>query len=387
MSLKTAICSLPSNSYSLQPFSDNCALSSDICLLKTDYCHLSSDFWRNRRVFITGHTGFKGSWLTLWLSLLGAEVKGYALKPKTNDDHFVVAKIGRLCRSVISDIRSLDKLEKEIKEFKPELVFHLAAQPLVRQSYRKPIQTYSTNIMGTINILEAIRKCESVRCFINVTSDKCYCNTGKRIGYKENESLGGNDPYSSSKACSEIITEAYRKSFFKDRDIQISTVRAGNVIGGGDWAEDRLIPDIMRAFINKKEICIRNPLSVRPWQHVLDLLSGYLLLASKMDKNYSGAWNFGPKDKKMINVRAVADMVVNFMGRGSIQEVQDPNAPHEEKILILNCSKAQKNLKWKPKLSVSNAIEWTVNWYKEYFKATKEIASYSIRQVNEYFSI
>lgn len=340
--------------------------------------------WHGKRVFITGHTGFKGSWLTLWLSSLGAEVKGYALKPKTKHDHFTVAKIDKLCSSIIADIRNLDKLKREIKQFKPEFVFHLAAQPLVRQSYKDPIETYSTNIIGTVNILEAVRECDSVRCLINVTSDKCYQNKGKKCGYEENDPLGGNDPYSSSKACSELITEAYRNSFFKGRGIQISTARAGNVIGGGDWAEDRLIPDIMRAVAKGKTPLIRNPESVRPWQHVLDALSGYILLASKIDKKYDGAWNFGPIDKKMINVRSIVKMIMRAIGKYSIKELQDPNAPHEEKILILDCSKSTKLLKWKPKLSASNAVNWTVNWYEKYFRSPKNINKYSLLQIQKY---
>ncbi|HRR06719.1 MAG TPA: CDP-glucose 4,6-dehydratase [Victivallales bacterium] len=345
------------------------------------------DFYKDRKVFITGHTGFKGSWLTICLALLGAKVKGYSLKPKTNIDHFVVAKIGKLCSSVIGDIRDFEKLKKEIKKFKPEIIFHLAAQSLVRQSYYKPLETYSTNIIGSINLLEIIRECDSVRCFINVTSDKCYRNTGTKIGYKEIDPLGGDDPYSSSKACSEIVTEAYRKSFFNNREIQISTVRAGNVIGGGDWAEDRLIPDIMRAFFEEKKIILRNPESIRPWQYVLEPLSGYLLLASKMNKKFDGPWNFGPKDKKLINVRTIAKTIIELCGKGIIEELKNTDPLLEKDVLTLDSSKSVRLLGWKPKLSISDAIRWTVNWYYEYFKSTKEIASYSIRQVNEYFSI
>ncbi len=346
--------------------------------------HFNKTFFRRKKVFITGHTGFKGSWLTLWLASLGAEVKGYSLKPKTKDDHFVVAQVDKLCSSVVADVRNLEKLKREIKRFKPEIVFHLAAQPLVRHSYKDPLETYSTNIMGTVNILEAVRECDSVRCLINVTSDKCYRNTGLKTGYKELDPLGGNDPYSSSKACSEIVTEAYRNSFFKDRDVQISTARAGNVIGGGDWAEDRLIPDIMRALSRGTIPVIRNRWSVRPWQHVLDPLSGYLLLASKMDKKFDGAWNFGPTYKKLMNVRAIAKMIVDAMGGASIKELDDSNAPHEEKILTLDCSKAQKVLKWKPKLTVPDAAKWTANWYEKYFKSSKNIREYSLLQIQKY---
>jgi len=348
---------------------------------------LQKDFWENKRVLITGHTGFKGSWLTLCLSLLGAKVKGYSLKPKTNDDHFVVAKIDKLCSSVTGDIRDFEKLKKEIKNFKPEIIFHLAAQSLVQQSYYKPLETYSTNIIGTVNLLEILRECEFVKVLINVTSDKCYKNIGKLKRYKETDPLGGNDPYSSSKSCSEIITEAYRKSFFNNHEIQISTVRAGNVIGGGDWAEYRLIPDIMRAFVKRKEIVLRNPDSIRPWQYVLEPLSGYLLLASKMDKKFDGAWNFGPKEKKLINVRTIAKTITTILGKGTIKELRDPGIFREENILMLDSSKSVKLLGWRPKLSVLDAIKWTTNWYYEYFRTPKDIVSYSIKQINEYFSI
>jgi CDP-glucose 4,6-dehydratase len=335
---------------------------------------LFNNLFEGKTVLVTGHTGFKGSWLSIWLRELGANVIGYALEPYTEEDNFVVAKVGSKTRSFIGDIRDYDKLRGIFDECRPEIVFHMAAQSLVRSSYQHPKLTYDTNVGGTVNFFECCRLTDSVRVIINVTSDKCYENKEWIWGYRENDPVGGYDPYSSSKGCSEIITAAYRNSFFnvglqKQHNKSISSVRAGNVIGGGDWREDRLVPDCIRALRNNKPIGIRSPKSVRPWQYVLEPLGGYLLLASKMyedGEKYSGAWNFGPDYGSIITVEELVRGLTGYWGNGQYKDLSEGLAhePHEAKSLVLDISKATNLLNWRPALTVNEAIEYTVNWYK-----------------------
>jgi CDP-glucose 4,6-dehydratase len=338
---------------------------------------LFNDAFKDKTVLVTGHTGFKGSWLSIWLRELGANVIGYALEPYTENDNFVVARMENKIRSKIGDIRDYDKLKEVFDEYQPEIVFHLAAQPLVRLSYEQPKLTYDTNVGGTVNLLECCRLTQSVKVIINVTSDKCYENREWIWGYRENDPLGGHDPYSSSKGCSEIITSAYRGS----------SVRAGNVIGGGDWREDRLVPDCIRALRNNEPVGIRSPESVRPWQHVLEPLSGYLLLASKMyeeGERYSGAWNFGPDHSSIITVRELVKRVIGYWGNGQYKDLSEglTQEPHEAKSLILDISKAVNLLNWWPILDLDEAIEYTVNWYK----ASAVGYDFCVSQISDYIN-
>jgi len=334
--------------------------------------------YKGTRVLITGHTGFKGSWLSLWLRELGADVIGYALAPATTPNLFNVSGLEKTMHSVTGDIRNVSMLTSIISEYKPVIVFHLAAQALVRRSYREPVNTYETNIMGTINTFEVCRKTPSVKAVINVTSDKCYENREWVWGYRETDPVGGYDPYSASKGCAEIITESYRKSFFpvdkyqKTHETLVASVRAGNVIGGGDWGEDRLVPDIMRAAVNKEKILIRNPKATRPWQHVLEPLSGYLLLGQKLlegEKKFSGAWNFGPSDEGHREVLAVVRALKKHWPNIKYHiEVHEEN-PHEASLLKLDCSKAYSNLKWRPVWDSSATFAQTAAWYKEFYES------------------
>jgi len=334
-----------------------------------------SNVFKDKTVLITGHTGFKGSWLCIWLKELGANVVGYALEPYTERDNFVVTGLQDKIAHIIGDVRDFHNLRKVFEEHQPEFVFHLAAQPIVRESYISPKETYDINIGGTVNVLECCRLTDSVRVIVNVTSDKCYENKEWIWGYRENDPMGGYDPYSSSKGCSELITAAYRQSFFNHSTtkspVALSSARAGNVIGGGDWQKDRIIPDCIRALENNKPIEIRNPNATRPWQHVLEPLSGYLLLASKMyedPQKFCGAWNFGPDYDSIIPVSEVADKVVARWENGSWVDLSNENEPHEAKLLSLDISKAKSYLKWSPVWNTEKAIEKTVDWYKEYKK-------------------
>lgn len=330
--------------------------------------------YKNKRVLVTGHTGFKGSWLAIWLRELGAEVVGYALEPKTENDNFVVAKLGRKIKSVIGDVRDYKHLQKVFAEFQPEFVFHLAAQSLVKQSYEEPVTTLNTNIMGTVNILEAIRMTDSVRVGVMITSDKCYENKEWTRGYRETDRLGGHDPYSASKACAELVISSYRDSFYSPTNYakhrkSVASARAGNVIGGGDWAQDRIMPDCIRALEKNKPILVRNPQSTRPWQHVLEPISGYLLLGQKMYEEpgkYEGAWNFGPDLKLAIPVEKLVALTIKYYGRGSWEKAPEVDGPHEAKLLALDCSKAKKFLGWKSALDMEKTVELTVDWYKKY---------------------
>ena len=324
-------------------------------------------FWLGKRVFLTGHTGFKGSWLSLWLQSLGAEVCGFALKPSTNPSLFNAAGVANGLRSEIGDIREYNHLFSIVKSFQPEVVFHLAAQPLVRRSYIDPIETYSTNVMGTVNLLEAVRKVGSAKVVVNVTSDKCYENREWVWGYREDEPMGGFDPYSNSKGCSELVTSSYRQSFFRDAGIALATARAGNVIGGGDWSQDRLVPDILGAFERREPVILRNPQAIRPWQHVLEPLSGYLTLAEHLyleGQTFAEAWNFGPNEQDAKTVQWIVEHLTRTWGDGATWQIDTSPQPHEANYLKLDISKAKRHLNWEPRWGVDFAIKKTVDWHK-----------------------
>lgn len=330
------------------------------------------NFFKDRRVLITGHTGFKGVWLSLWLHKLGAHVIGYALKPPTEPNLFEICKLKDKIVSIYGDVRDLESLKEVFEEHRPEIVFHMAAQSLVRYSYREPVETYETNVMGTVNVLEACRKAPSVCAVVNVTSDKCYENSDGVRNFYEDDPMGGYDPYSSSKGCAELVTTAYIKSYFNpDRYAEhgkaLASVRAGNVIGGGDWAEDRLIPDCVRAFIKNKPVVIRYPDAVRPWQHVLEPLYGYLLLAQNLYQDgpaFAGGWNFGPNDEDAKPVRWVIEKVTEIWGSNALWMLDKSNHPYESRCLRLDCSKAKARLGWHPQWDLNSALKMTVEWYK-----------------------
>ncbi|WP_437565890.1 CDP-glucose 4,6-dehydratase [Sorangium sp. So ce542] len=330
------------------------------------------DFYAGRRVFVTGHTGFKGSWLTAWLRLLGAHVTGYALPPEGAPSLFADARIGEGVTSILGDICDEERLARAMAEARPEIVLHLAAQALVRRSYARPLETFATNVLGTARVLEAARRLPSVRVVVVVTTDKCYENHEWVWGYRETDALGGHDTYSASKACAELVASAYRRSFY-GREVALATARAGNVIGGGDWAEDRIVPDIVRSVAAGEPARIRHPRAVRPWQHVLDPLSGYLLLARRLwddPAGYSGAWNFGPDDAEPTTVHRLAEAIVRALGRGSLDlaEPSDGERLHEAGALRLDCSKARSRLGWRPLLDTDRAIQLTSAWYARYLE-------------------
>lgn len=348
-------------------------------------------FYKGKRVLVTGHTGFKGSWLSIWLHELGAEVIGVGLEPFTERDNFVLSGIGKKIKADIrADIRDGERMKAIFKEYQPEIVFHLAAQPLVRLSYDIPVGTYATNVMGTINILEAIRATESVKVGVIITTDKCYENKEHIWGYRENEPMGGYDPYSSSKGAAEIAIASWRCSFFNPSQYSkhgksIASVRAGNVIGGGDWALDRIIPDCIKALEAGKPIEIRSPKAIRPWQHVLEPLSGYMLLANKMwnePTKYCEGWNFGPHAESISTVWDIAARVVENYGSGELCDLSDSNALHEAKLLMLDISKAKFQLGWEPRMNIEQTVALTVSWYKEY--RARDIYPFCVNQITEY---
>ncbi|MDE6096951.1 MAG: CDP-glucose 4,6-dehydratase [Muribaculaceae bacterium] len=356
------------------------------------------DFYKGKRVLVTGHTGFKGSWLAIWLNELGAEVIGVGLNPATEKDNFVLSKIGKKIKMDIrADIRDEKKMKEIFKQYQPEIVFHLAAQPLVRLSYDIPVATYQTNVMGTINILEAIRTTESVKVGIMITTDKCYENKEQIWGYRENEPMGGYDPYSSSKGAAEIAIASWRRSFFNPLDYNthgksIASVRAGNVIGGGDWALDRIIPDCIRAIEDGRPIAIRSPKAIRPWQHVLEPLGGYLLLAKRMwtsPTEFCEGWNFGPRAESISTVWDVATKVIEIYGKGELKDLSNPNALHEAKLLMLDISKANFRLGWEPKMNIDQCIALTVDWYKKYQSCHKNDSLYElcVSHIEQYNSL
>ena len=350
--------------------------------------NVNKSFWNNKKVFITGHTGFKGSWITLWLMNMGSIVKGFALVPNTRPSLFNQLNLKKEINSTTGDIRDLKNLTNSMVNFNPDILIHMAAQPLVRFSYQEPIQTYTTNVIGTANVLEASRKCTNLKSIISVTSDKCYENREIMRGYKENEAMGGHDPYSSSKGCAELVTTAYKRSFFNSSNsASIASARAGNVIAGGDWSKDRLIPDIIRAFEKLEKVVVRNPNSIRPWQHVLEPLSGYLVLAEKLylyGDQFSGGWNFGPNDKDCKSVRGILDEMVNLWGDNVGWCIDNNDNPHESTFLKLDCSKAKRLLKWEPKLNLKQTLSSIVDWHKV-FNSGGNMREQCINEINNYY--
>ncbi len=348
--------------------------------------------YNGRKVLVTGHTGFKGSWLALWLQELGADVAGFALEPHTDRDNYVVAKVGSAVRDIRGDIRDYETLRNVFEDFRPEFVFHLAAQAIVREGYDNPKQTFDTNIGGTVNLLENCRQSDSVRVIVNITSDKCYENKEWSWGYRECDPMGGYDPYSSSKGCAELVSSAYRNSFFSgiseaSSGKVLSTVRAGNVIGGGDWAKDRIVPDCIRFLEAGESIKLRNPGAIRPWQYVLEPLGGYLLLGSMMSKygqQYAGAWNFGPDRSSTITVEELVRLVVGAWKSGSWESVSADNQPHEAGLLTLDINKARYKLGWTPCLTVEEAIERTVAWYRACSSRATDMSRITREQINSY---
>ena len=351
-----------------------------------------NNFYKDKRVLVTGHTGFKGSWLSIWLHELGAEVVGVGLEPYSEKDNFVLSGIGKKIKADIrADIRDGEKMKEIFRQYQPEIVFHLAAQPLVRLSYEIPVDTYQTNVMGTINIMEAIRATDSVKVGIMITTDKCYDNKEQMRGYKEDDPFGGYDPYSSSKGACEIAIQSWRRSFFNPEDygkkhhVSLASVRAGNVIGGGDWAKDRIIPDCIRALESGKPIEIRSPKAVRPWEHVLEPLSGYMLLAQKMwehPTDYCEGWNFGPEQESVLTVWEVAMAMIANFGYGELKDVSDPNALHEANLLMLDITKAKARLGWKPRLDAKRCAVLTSDWYKRYKK--EDVYSICINEIEQF---
>ena len=352
---------------------------------------MDATFWQGKRILITGHTGFKGSWLSLWLQNKGSHTIGYSLPPPTDPSLFEIARIAEGMISVTGDVCDLEHLMAVTRKHQPEIIIHMAAQSLVRHSYINPVETYATNVMGTVNVLEVARQTSCVRAVLIVTSDKCYENKEWLWGYRENDPVGGYDPYSSSKACAELVTSAYRKSYFPDRDypshgVAVASVRAGNVIGGGDWAEDRLIPDIIRAFMENRPLAIRNPNAVRPWQYVLEPLDGYLCLVEKLwehGSEFAGGWNFGPDDVDCKPVSWIVTSVNRLLER-NVQWQQDTSEnPAEAAFLKLDCSKARRLLGWSPKMHVENSLEWVVEWYEDYID-NKNMRDISESQIASY---
>jgi CDP-glucose 4,6-dehydratase len=350
---------------------------------------VSLEFWRNKKVFLTGHTGFKGSWISLWLHELGAIVKGYSLEPPTNPSLYEIAQIKELIVSEIGDIRDFASLKKCMVEFNPDILIHLAAQPLVRLSYASPLDTYETNVMGTANVLEAARSCNSLKAIVSVTTDKCYENKEWVWPYREDEAMGGYDPYSSSKGCAELVSSAYRRSFFNNSSsAALATARAGNVIGGGDWAMDRLIPDVLNAFQNNIDVIIRSPNAIRPWQHVLEPLSGYLLLAEDLYNNgqcFAEAWNFGPEEMDCKPVSWILEKLIELWGNGASWKLdQTPNL-HEAMFLKLDCSKAKYRIGWVPKWHIEEALSRIVSWQKSYLQE-QNMRELTLKEIREYNS-
>ena len=347
---------------------------------------MNRTFWRGKRVFLTGHTGFKGGWLALWLTDMGAEIHGYALTPPTEPNFFTVANLqDRLARSTIADIRDAASLAQAMQAARPDIVLHLAAQPLVRYSYVAPVETYAVNVMGTVNLLEAVRQTPSVKAVVNVTTDKCYENREWVWPYRENEAMGGFDPYSSSKACSELVTAAYRRSFLKAAGIHLASARAGNVIGGGDWAADRLVPDFLRALDASQTLTIRSPLATRPWQHVLEPLSGYLMLAEKLfteGQSFADAWNFGPEEA---DARPVQWIVEYLCGQvpDAVWKCDAASQLHEANMLKLDSSKAKVQLGWRPRWNLQVALGMTLAWHQAW-KQGSDMAAISVQQIQAY---
>ena len=353
---------------------------------------LIGETFRGRRVLVTGHTGFKGSWLCIWLHEMGAEVVGVALDPYSEKDNFVLSGIGgKMLADIRADIRDGERLKAIFREYQPEVVFHLAAQPLVRLSYERPVETYEVNVMGSIHVMEAVRETKSVKAVVMITTDKCYENREQLWGYREDEPMGGYDPYSSSKGAAEIAISSWRRSFFNPQDygrkhhVSIASARAGNVIGGGDWAKDRIVPDCIRALEAGHEIAIRSPRAIRPWQHVLEPLSGYLLLAAKMLQEptaYCEGWNFGPRMESITTVWDVATLLTKYYGQGTLKDASDPDALHEANLLMLDVSKAKFRLEWEPRTNIDACCRLTADWYKRY--QTEDVYNLCVEQINTF---
>ena len=346
---------------------------------------IDQNFWQGKRVFLTGHTGFKGSWLALWLHSLGAIVKGYALAPPTNPSLFHEARVSSIIDSQIGDIRDQDILHESMTSFNPDILIHMAAQPLVRYSYDAPIETYEVNVIGTAKVLEVARSCANLKAIVNITTDKCYENDERSEGYKESDPMGGHDPYSSSKGCAELVSSAYRRSFLQEQGVELASVRAGNVIGGGDWADDRLIPDILRSFEKDKPVVIRNPKATRPWQHALEPLSGYLILAQKLYENqedYAEGWNFGPNEKDVKPVGWILDKMITKWPNSSWELDQNSN-PHEAGFLKLDISKAESKLGWKPVWELSQALDKIIVWHQAWLNK-EDMQAACLAEIEEY---
>ena len=349
---------------------------------------MNQSFWKNKKILITGHTGFKGSWLTVWLKKLGADITGFSKSVPTNPSLFETVNIEKDIKSVVGNIKNYELLKETISKCEPEIIFHMAAQSLVIKSYSNPIETFSTNVMGTVNLLYAVKETKKPKVVINITSDKCYENNESLEGYREDDPMGGYDPYSSSKGCAELITKSFRKSFFSsnhENNIGLASVRAGNVIGGGDWAENRLIPDIISAIKNKENVKIRNPNAIRPWQHVLDPLNGYISLAEKVwddQTKYSEGWNFGPEKNEAKPVSWVVEKF-NELWKNKINWVIGNNELHEANNLILNCQKAKSRLGWNSKMNTETALKWTIEWYTKYFEG-KNMMKVTEEQIVEF---
>jgi CDP-glucose 4,6-dehydratase len=352
------------------------------------------NFWKGRRVFLSGHSGFKGSWMSLWLESLEADVTAYALAPPTQPSLFEQAQVQKSVRSILGDIRDFDRFKKAIADSRPEVIIHMAAQTVVRRGYEDPIETYSTNVMGTVNLFEALRQLKHPCAVVNVTSDKCYENREWVWAYRENDAMGGHDPYSNSKGCAELVSSAFRDSFFapeayQSHGVALATARAGNVIGGGDWTANQLIPDLMRAFLAAESCLIRNPFATRPWQFVLEPLRGYLMLAEQLVKDptaFASGWNFGPAEDDAKPVKWIADKLVDSWGDGAKWITDSAEHPHEANLLKLDVSKAKSYLKWRPLLPLDSALEWIVTWYRS-FQEHADLGSLTRAQIKKYESL
>ncbi len=346
---------------------------------------IDQEFWHEKRVFVTGHTGFKGGWISLWLSSLGAQVKGYALSPPTSPSLFNEAEVSKVIDSQIGDIRDQSTLHESMTVFNPDILIHMAAQPLVRYSYDTPIETYEVNVIGTAKVLEVSRSCVNLKAIVNITTDKCYENDGRSEGYKEDDPMGGYDPYSSSKGCAELIASSYRRSFLQEQGVGIASVRAGNVIGGGDWADDRLIPDILKSFEKNESVIIRNPKATRPWQHVLEPLSGYLILAEKLYKNqdkYAEGWNFGPNEKDIKPVDWILDKMISKWPDSNWKLDRNSN-PHEAGFLKLDISKAKSRLGWSPIWKLEHTLDKIISWQRSWLNE-EDMQIVCLAEINEY---
>ncbi len=349
---------------------------------------IDKSFWKDKKVFVTGNSGFKGSWLSMILNHLESDILGFSLEPNTNPSLFYEAKLDKKIKTIFGDIRDFELLKKSIMDYNPEILVHMAAQPLVRYSYKNPLETYSTNLMGTVNVLESARHCNNLKSVVIITTDKCYENIEKKTGYVESDPMGGFDPYSSSKGCAELATSAYIRSFFsKNNSPNVASVRAGNVIGGGDWSDDRLIPDILDSFENNSEIIIRNPKATRPWQHVIEPLIGYLMLAEKLYDNssFSGGWNFGPNYSDCKEVKWIINSLIKKWGYKKNWRLDSNSNPHESNLLMLNCNKAKKNLGWSPNLNIDDALDLIVDWHKSWLDK-EDIYEKSLSNIKKYLN-